>query len=42
MGKVKYWVLIGIHIVTKRRVIDFMGSTYIVFGRVVQNIGRFK
>ena len=42
MKWLKYWTLIGIHNVTGKRVIDFMGTTYVVYGRVVKNIGRFK
>jgi len=38
----KYWLLIWTHLITGKRVIDFMGATYIVYGRVVRKVGDYK
>ena len=38
----KYWLLMWTHIVTGKQVVDFRGSTYMVFGKTIKKIGEYK
>ena len=41
-GCLKYYYILWTYILTGKRVIDFRGSTYMVFHKTIKKIGNYK